>query len=152
MSRVEMRLRALEYVFVTWYVVQAVLGTWIAFRVLEGLQRTHLSVVLPGPTMGVVVASSVVAEAALLALGIVLFQFVLRLDCVARVVLLVLAWISAASAMIGLVAAPVVPSAARALSGVSVLSNLLSLAFWVWTIKVLQFDEQVRRAFAGGAR
>jgi hypothetical protein len=151
MSRVERRLRALEYVFVAWFVAQGVLGTWVAYRVLKDMQDTLLVVALQGPTLGIAMTSAVLAEAALLALGIVLFQSLLRFRRCARLVLLVLAWISAASALIGLAGEPVLPHGMQALSGASLLANGLSLAFWAWTIHVLQFDAQVREAFTAAA-
>jgi hypothetical protein len=74
---------------------------------------------------------------------------VLRLSRTARLVLPALAWISAGSGIVGLLAAPAVPRQMAAWPAVGAISNLLSPAFCAWTTQAPQFEPQVRRAFAG---
>jgi hypothetical protein len=147
MGHVESRLRRLTHVFIAWFVVQSILGTWVALRVLEDLRETSLADALESASPDLVVGSAVLAAIALLALGIWLFHCVTRLRPTARIVLLALAWISAVSALVGLLIAPARAPGSAVPSVVGILANVLSLAFWAWTIRVLQFDAQVRNAF-----
>ena len=164
MDKVNTRLRRLRVWFVAWYAAQAVVGTWVAAWVIEGMRDTRafrdaLRVADPG----MVTASSLVATLAILAALLGVFHALLRLRPWARLVLLVLGWLSVLGSLSSLVSAGSLPELARwapgllrgldlgGLAPVSVLTNLLTLVLWGYVIAVLQFDRDVRDAFPEGA-
>ena len=163
MEAVVRRLRLLRGWFLALYVVQSFLAIVISIEVIGSLRRAggvagaELARVSDADVLGWTLCALV----GLLALVLWLFREVLRLRPWARLVLLVVAWVSAVSAAISVVAAPsagtVAPWVARyadgldvaSLAPLSVLANALSLVLWGYVIWTLQFREDVRAAFCG---
>ncbi len=167
MEKVIARLRRLRGWFVAGYVMQAAVGTWVAIRVLEDMRCTlAFREALRAADAGLVAASGLAGTLGILALLLWVFRALLRLREWARLVLLVLGWLSVAGAASSLVGTSSLSGLAhwapdlacgldlRGLASVSVVTNLLSLVLWGYVIGVLQFDHDVRDAFpaaAGGA-
>ena len=163
MEAVVRRLRLLRGWFLALYVVQSVLAIGITIDVIGSLRRAGgvAGAELARVSDGHVLGWTLCALVGLLALVLWLFREVLRLRPWARLVLLVVAWVSAVSAAISVVAAPsagtVAPWVARyadgldvaSLAPLSVLANALSLVLWGYVIWTLQFREDVRAAFCG---
>lgn len=154
------RLRLLRGWFVVGFVVQSLVGTWAALRVIGWMQDAPFyGPALRAATPGLVTSSSLLATAGLLVLALWLFHELLRLRNWARLVLLVLGWLSVLGALSSLLSASSLPDLARWLPGpssgadlaglarVSVATNGLSLLLWGFVIAVLQFDRGVRDAF-----
>ena len=142
------------------FVVQSVIGTAIAFEVIDIMRRT--------PAFGGALGSheaagtlmwTVAALLGVLVLLLWLFDRLINRQAWARLVLLVVGWISAVSAAISVVSAPMsgvvverfLPAAVRgdvaSLAGVSLLTNLVALVSWGYLIWTLQFRDDVRAAF-----
>jgi hypothetical protein len=160
MSAADARLRGLRTWFVVGLVVQLVVGTVVAVQVTEMLGRSAYGGyrIDAGPRE-LVVVSSLLAGIGLLALALLVFHGLLQHRNWARLVMLVLAWLSVAGAVTSFLSAPLLGVTggwiARALPGVdlgwlagaSLLSNALKLVVWGYVIAVLQFDHEVRAAF-----
>lgn len=162
MDAVQVALRRLRGWFVVWFAVQAVAGTVIAAYVLEGLRRdAFLRDTLSGASGEVTVSAGILVSMLLLALALIVFASLLELRTWARVVLLVVGWVTIASAVLNLVAlpgagsfvAPVVEAAGgdwQTLAAASVLTKVVDLVFWSWAIYTLRFNRAVREAFVRG--
>lgn len=142
------------------FVVQSVVGTAIAIDVIEVMKRTGTyGHALASHDPAVTIAWTVAALLAVLLLLLWLFDQLRRRQAWARTVLLVLGWISAVSAAVGVASSPLsgvvierfVPHAARgalaSVAVVSLLTNAIALASWGYLIWTLQFREDVRAAF-----
>ena len=106
MDCVRATLRRLGNIFISWFIMQCAAGTWMAWQVIQRLRETGSVDALAEGTGALAVTTTLLVEVALLALGIWLFRSLARLGRGARTVLLALAWISTASAVAGLLAAP----------------------------------------------
>jgi hypothetical protein len=152
------RLRHLRGWFLAWFVVQSVIGTLTAVRVLDTLRASAgLGPLMGASPPGLDLASSVVVEAVLLGLGLWACHGLLQHRPWARLVLLVVAWIGLAGAVSSLLSMPGL-GAARAwlpgvdfggLAAIGLVTNALNLVFWGYTIRVLQSPD-VRAAFIEG--
>lgn len=161
MESVLARLRRLRTWFVVGFVVQAILGTAVAIRVTEGLREAHLYGSRPHGPGGSVVISSALVASGLLLLALWLFHEVIRLKNWARLVLLVLGWLSvlsAAGSLMSLITLPAVAVMLRqwvpgldlmGLAPWSAVTNGLALGLWGYVLRVLQFERPVREAFQG---
>jgi hypothetical protein len=159
MDAVRATLRQLRSWFLVWFIVEAVAGTAAAAYVLDGMGRHSFM----RHAMGGVSAASTILAGAVVSLFLLLIAWAL-LDALldfrpwARLVMLVIGWITAVSAAIDLAALPV-SSALLApfveltgdswavLAAVSAVTKLADLAFWSWVIYTLQMNPAVRGAF-----
>ena len=160
MRTVEDKLRVLRAWFVGCYCVEWIVGMVVSTQVIDRLrQSVYLGRALNASSPGLVLWSSLVFGAVLLALALLVFQGLLRLNPWARFLLLIAAWITAGGAVLSLLGTPfvgairehftsLVPEAAwGGLAGINLFSNLLKLAICGYIITVLQVDHQVRSAF-----
>jgi hypothetical protein len=154
------QLGQLRGVFLVWFVAQCVLGNWSAVRAIQQLRGSarfagELESVTPAYILGV----SLVSEALVLALALLVFWRLLRLADWARILLLVFGWLGALGAAISLLTSPspalleswldgFLPGVDwRGLGRLGLLSDALSLAFWSYLVFTLQFQPAVRAAF-----
>lgn len=154
------QLGRLRGVFLVWFLAQCVLGNWTAVRAIQQLRGSarfagELESVTPAYVLGV----SLVSEALVLALALLVFWRLLCLDDWARILLLVFGWLGALSAALSLLSAAgpellepwleaVLPGLDwRELSRLGLLSNGLALGFWSYLVLTLQFQPAVRAAF-----
>jgi len=159
MDAVHAILRRLRNWFLVWFVAEALVGTAAAAYVLDGMSRDGLLGRVTGRVSaeGTVLASLVVSLMLLLLAWIVLTAL-LDLKPWARIVMLVVGWITVASAALTLLTLPatwahVEPMGVltgadwSALEAVNVPAKVADLAFWLWAIYVLQVNAVVREAF-----
>ena len=142
------------------FVLQSVVGTVIAFDVIEVMKRSGAyGDALASHDTTVTMAWTIAVLLGVLLLLLWLFQQLRRRQAWARAVLLVVGWISAASAAVNVLSAPLsgvvierfVPAAVRGAlatgSVLSLLANVVALAAWAYLIWTLQFRDDVRAAF-----
>ena len=159
MDAVHARLRRLRNWFVAWFVLEAAAGTAIAAGVLDGLRY------LPWPQFAgagtsaeVAVVAGIIVSVLLLFLALLVFDALLDLCGWARIVLLVVGWLTLGSALVNLLLLPgsstllgsmtgISGLFGSALVGVSLVTRAGDLVFWAWVIHTLQFDRAVRDAF-----
>ena len=161
MDTVHALLRRLRNWFLVWFVAEAVIGMAVAAYVLDGMSRRHS--LLRYVTGGVGAAGTMLAGVAvsliLLLLALALLKALLDLRPWARMVMLVVGWITVVSAALNLLTLPGTSALLDqvimlrggdwlALVTVSVLAKAADLAFWSWAIYVLQMNAAVREAFA----
>jgi hypothetical protein len=159
MDAVHALLRRLRDWFLIWFVVEAAVGTAAAAYVLDGMGRHS---VLRYATGGVgapgTVLAGIVASLILLLLAWAVLEALLDLQPWARMVMLVIGWITVASAALNLLTLPgsmaliepiveVTGGDWTVLVAASALTKLADLAFWSWVICVLQLSPGVREAF-----
>ncbi len=161
MDSVLARLRVLRAWFVVGFVVEAILGTVVAFRVTESLGEAGFYGSASHGMGGSVVASSALMTLVLLLLALWIFHEVIRLKNWARLVLIVVAWLGVLSAAISLLNLITLPTAAamlrqwvpgldlEGLAPLSAVTNGLGLALWGYVLWILQFEQSVRGAFRG---
>ena len=159
MDAVHALLRRLRDWFLVWFVVEAAVGTAAAAYVLDGMGRHSLlryatgGVGAPGTVLAGIVASLI-----LLLLAWAVLEALLDLQPWARMVMLVIGWITVASAALNLLTLPgsmaliepiveVTGGDWTVLVASSALTKLADLAFWSWVIYVLQLNPGVREAF-----
>jgi hypothetical protein len=160
MDAVHALLRRLRDWFLVWFIAEAAMGTAAAAYVLDGMSHHSLlryatgGVGAPGTIMAGIVVSFV-----LLLLAWAVLEALLDIQPWARMVMLVIGWITVASAAINLVT---LPASAELLESVveftggdwtvlvaaGALTKLADLVFWSWVIYVLQMTPAVREAFA----
>jgi hypothetical protein len=143
-----------------WFVAQSILGIALAVVVIEGLrQYPFLRDALGGVSPDLTVASGVLGTGIVLLLALLVFASLLELRPWARLVLLIVGWLTVVSAAFGLLTTPAAlawfaPDAARTgldatlLGAVNVLTKAMDVAYWGWVIAVLQFNRAVCAAFA----
>jgi hypothetical protein len=159
MDAVHAVLRRLRGWFLVWFTVEAVAGTAAAAYVLDGMSRHS---VLRYATGGVGAAGTILAglavSFALLLLAWAVLDALLDLRPWARMVILVIGWITVISATINLSTLPVSSAWLKslvslmngdwaALAAVSVLTRTADLVFWSWVLYTLQANPAVRHAF-----
>ena len=160
MNAIDEKLRLMRVWFFVWFVVESAAGLAIAVQVVEGLRRqTIMGVSMAGATTEVTLVSGIAVLAVLLGLAGLVFQGLLRLQPWARIVMLVVAWFTAADAALSLLTMP----GSAALPGLgfdmaadewsliqaaTMVTRSVDLLFWSWVIYTLQFTPVVRAAFA----
>jgi hypothetical protein len=160
MNVVQTALRRIRNWFVIWFIAEAVAGTAAAAYVLEGMGRQpFLRQALGGVgAVGTVLAGFGVSLVLLL-LAMAVLDALQRLQPWARMVMLVIGWITVVSAALDLLVLPggvaLLESVAilgggdwETLVAVSVLTKAGDLVFWAWVIYLLQLKPGVREAFA----
>jgi hypothetical protein len=148
MDAVHMLLRRLRGWFIVWFVTQAVIGTAAAAYVLDSMGRHSLLCYVTGSfTAAGTILAGVVLSLILLLLAFAVLDALLNLRPWARIVMLVVGWITVASAALDLLTLPLTPVLLKsmamlrgkdwpALVTVRVLTKLADLAFWSGTIYV----------------
>ena len=161
MDAVHAVLRRLRDWFLVWFVAEAAVGTVAAAYVLDGMGRHPLlRYATGGAGAAGTVLAGIIVSLALLLLAWVVLEALLDVQPWARMVMLVIGWITAVSAAINLVALPgsavllewVVELTGgdwAALAAISMLTKTADLAFWGWVIYTLQVNPAVRHAFIG---
>jgi hypothetical protein len=164
MDAVHALLRRIRDWFLVWFVAEAAVGTAAAAYVLDGMGRHSL---LRYATGGIgapaTILAGIVVSFVLLLLAWAVLEALLDLQPWARMVMLVIGWITVASAAINLLTLPgsmalvepVVEIAGgdwTALVAASVLTKALDLAFWSWVIYTLQANSAVKNAFQHACR
>jgi hypothetical protein len=159
MDAVHACLRRLRDWFLVWFVAEAAAGSAIAAYVLDGMGRHAL---LRYATGGVSAAQTILAAAVvsliLLLLAWAVLEALLDLRPWARMVMLVIGWITVVSAALNLLTLPasvaLLESVVQIMGGdwsvlvvASAITKLADLAFWSWAIYVLQMKPAVRSAF-----
>ncbi len=159
MDAIQVTLRRIRGWFIVWFVVESAAGLAIAVYVVEGLR--HHSMIgwsMAGATPEVTLISGIAVLAVLLGLAWTAFQALLRFRPWARIVILVVAWLTTADAALSLLTMP----ASAALLGLglgiaaeqwsliqtaTILTKSVDLLFCSWVIYTLQFTPAVRGAF-----
>lgn len=160
MDAVHALLRRLRNWFLIWFVAEAIVGTAVAAYVLDGMGRHSLLRYLSGGinAAGTILAGAVVSLILLL-LALAVLKALLDLRPWARMVMLVVGWITVISAALDLLTLPgtralldpvvmLTGGEWLALVTASVLTKAADLAFWSWAIYVLQMNAAVREALA----
>ena len=160
MDTVHALLRRLRNWFLVWFVAEAVIGTAAAAYVFDDMGRhSLLRYVTGGVNAAGTILAGVVVSLILLLLALAMLEALLDLRPWARMVMLVVGWITVASAALNLLtltgtSALLEPLVILTGDGwltlvtVSVLTKAADLAFWSWAICVLQMNAAVREAFA----
>ena len=159
MAAVHAILRRLRNWFLVWFVAEALVGTAAAAYVLDGMSRDGLlGHVTGGVSAAGTVLASLVVSLLLLLLACVVLHALLDLKPWARIVMLVVGWITVVSAALTLLTLPATWAQLEpmgvlagadwsALEAVNVPAKVADLAFWSWAIYVLQVNAVVREAF-----
>lgn len=159
MDAIDVALRRIRGWFIVWFVIQSVAGLAIAVSVIGWLRhqpviRHSLAVATPEVTL----MSGVAVVALLLALALLLLEALLQRRPWARILMLVIAWITAVGAGIDLLT---IPGAAALLGSrldlaagqwsilqaATMVTKSVDLLFWSWVVYTLQFTPAVRDAF-----
>ena len=159
MDAVHALLRRIRNWFLVWFVAEAVMGTAAAAYVLDGMGRhSLLRYATGGVSAAGTILAGIVASLILLLLAWAVLDALLDLRPWARMVMLVIAWITVASAALNLLTLPgsmalvepvveITGGDWAALVAASAVTKLGDLAFWSWAIYVLQVNPAVRKAF-----
>jgi len=159
MDTVHVILRRLRNWFLVWFVAEAIMGTAAAAYVLDGMSRhALLRYVTGGVGAAGTALAGLVVSLMLLLLAWALLEALLDLKPWARIVMLVIGWITVVSAALNLLTLPatwVHLESVEVLTGadwpalvaVNVPTKIADLAFWSWAIYVLQMNAGVREAF-----
>jgi hypothetical protein len=160
MDAVQSILRRLRIWFVVWFVFQSIAGIAVAAYVLERLQHHGpLRYALSGGSVEITVSAGILVSMLLLLLGLLVMASLLELRPWARIVMLIVAWITAGGAVVNLLTlsgpgawlGPAVDALGgdwQALAASSAITKAVDLAFWSWVIYTLQINPAVRGAFA----
>lgn len=159
MDTVHTTLRRIRFWFLIWFIAESAAGTAAAAYVLEGMGNHSLfRYGLHGlGAAGTALAGIGVSVVLLLPAWLVL-NALLELRPWARLVMLVIGWITVVSAAINLVTLPassvLLAAVVRPRGGhwetlmaLSALTKVADLAFWSWVVYVLQVNPAVREAF-----
>jgi len=145
--------------FLVWFIAEAVVGTAVAASVLDSMGRQPF---LRDALGGVGAAGSVLAgfgvSLVLLLLAMAVLDALQRLQPWARMVMLVIGWITVASAALSLLLLPASAELLESvveltggdwpvLMAVDLLTKLADLAYWGWVVYVLQTNAAIREAF-----
>jgi hypothetical protein len=157
MPSVDAKLGRLRNWFVAYFVVASALANVVTVRVLDAMRGGFASGYGTCPASLGGMAPAVLVELGVLALFLWVFHALMRLRGWARVVLLVFAWLGVAGAAMSILSAGCLGAARHwlpdiDLDGLQVLglvSNLLNAFLWGYVVRVLQFDAEVKAAFAG---
>ena len=161
MDAVHALLRRIRDWFLVWFVAEAAVGTVAAAYVLDGMGRHPLlRYATGGAGAAGTVLAGIIVSLALLLLAWVVLEALLDFQPWARMVMLVIGWITVLSAAFNLLTLPASAALLGSLVGlmdgdwswlfaVSAIARLADLAFWSWVIYVLQVNPAVRHAFIG---
>ncbi len=157
MPSVDAKLGRLRNWFVAYFVLASALANVVTVRVLDAMRGGLASGYGACPASLGGMAPAVLVELGVLALFLWFFHALLRLRGWARVVLLVFAWLGVAGALSSFLSLGSLGTVQRWVPGcdlaglvpVSIVSNLLNLLLWGYVVRVLQFDAEVKAAFAG---
>lgn len=159
MSRFPDKLSRLRVAYVVYFAVLVLVDVVAAWRMAGG-GGFGGGVGRPGLTYGAFLAIYLPVSAVLFALGLWLIGTAARRKNWARVVLLVVGWLTVIDALFSLLFTAGTPQFARWLGGlvpgvdwarailVDRIKDLLSLAYWAYLVYVLQFDPDVKGEFA----
>ena len=159
MDAVHALLRRIRDWFLVWFVAEAAVGTVAAAYVLDGMGRHPLlRYATGGAGAAGTVLAGIIVSLALLLLAWVVLEALLDVQPWARMVMLVIGWITALSAAFNLLTLPVsaalLESVVELMGGEwsvlmagSTLAKLADFAFWSWVIYTLQFNPAVRGSF-----
>ena len=161
MDAVQALLRRLRNWFLVWFVAEAVMGTAVAAYVLDGMgHHSLLRYATGGVGAAGTILAAIVVSLILLLLAWAVLESLLDLRPWARIVMLVIGWITVASAALNLLTLPGTSALLEAiveftggdwtaLAAVSMVTKTADLAFWGWVIYTLQANPAVRHAFIG---
>jgi len=164
MDAVHALLRRVRDWFLVWFVAEAVLGTAAAAYVLDGMgHHSLLRYATGGVGAATTILAGIVVSLVLLLLVWVVLEALLNLQPWARTFMLVIGWITVASAALNLLTLPgsmalIEPVVAitggdwTALMAAGVLTKALDLAFWSWVIYTLQANAAIKNAFQRACR
>ena len=159
MDAVHARLRRLRTWFLVWFVLEAAAGTAVAAYVLDGMgHHSLLRYATGGVSAAGTIVSGIVVSLVLYLFAAIVLQALEARQPWARMVMLVVGWLTIGSAVLGLL---MLPGAAEvfgpviALSGAdwpalmaaNLLTKLGDLAYWGWVVYVLQTNAAIREAF-----
>jgi len=159
MDAVHATLRQLRDWFMVWFIAEAVAGTAAAAYVLDGLGRQPLlRHALGGVGAAGTVFAGIIVSLVLLLLALAVLDALQRLQPWARMVMLVVGWVTVVSAALNLL---MLPASAELLESVveitgggwpvlmpvNLLTKLADLAYWGWVVYVLQTNTAIREAF-----
>ena len=159
MDAAKTALRRIRTWFLVWFIAEAVVGTAVAASVLDSMGRQPF---LRDALGGVGAAGSVLAgfgvSLVLLLLAMAVLDALQRLQPWARMVMLVIGWITVASAALSLLLLPASAELLESvveltggdwpvLMAVDLLTKLADLAYWGWVVYVLQTNAAIREAF-----
>jgi hypothetical protein len=143
-----------------WFSIEAVAGTAAAAYVLDSMSHHSFGryATVSGSLSGTILAG-IVVSLFLLLLAWVVLEALLNLRPWARVVMLVIGWVTVVSAVINLLTLPaslaLLKSVAAlssgdwaALAAVGTFTKIADLVFWWWVLHTLQANPAVRDAFA----
>jgi hypothetical protein len=159
MDAVHATLRHIRNWFMVWFVAEAAVGTAAAAYVLDGLGRQPLlRHALGGVGAAGTVFAGIIVSLVLLLLAIAVLDALQRLQPWARMVMLVVGWITVVSAALNLLMLPASAELLEsvveftggdwpALMAVNLLTKLADLAYWGWVVYVLQTNTAIREAF-----
>jgi hypothetical protein len=155
------RLQSLRRWFVIYYAFNLFVGTWASVVVVDAIRMSSLPYArsLERIPAGLVIAFSLLVGGAVFGVALVLFQQLLLRKNWARVVMLIIAWLSAVSSGINVFTScalfspsgwllQILPEANWGIIGLTnVTTNVASLVFSIYMIRTIQFDQQVRAEF-----
>lgn len=159
MDAIESALRRIRGWFIAWFVLQSVAGLAIAVYVVEMLRHQPvLGHALAGATPEVTLVWGIVVASLLLGLALLVLEALVQRRPWARIVMLVIAWVTVVGAGIDLLT---VPGAAAlvgqrlgigegdwdAIQAATVVTKTVDVLFWSWVIYTLQFTPAVRGVF-----
>lgn len=157
MSKPSIKLYRLRGWFVIYYLLKSVVGAVVVFSILRPLAIGHYG--LRGWSPGSLAAFSLLVAAVILAVAMLIFgQLLLRKNW-ARVLLLVIAWLTVVSAVFGLLASTQISTMGswiaqwlpnmdwEKLMQYDRVQKVFELLFWGYLISVLQFDAEVKKEF-----
>jgi hypothetical protein len=155
------RLQRLRRWFVIYYAFNLFVGTWASVVVVDAIRMSSLphALSLERIPAGLVIAFSLLVGGVVFGVALVLFQQLLLRKNWARVVMLIIAWLTAVSSGISVFSScglfspsgwllQMLPEANWAIIGLTnVTTNVASLAFSMYMIRTIQFDQEVRAEF-----
>lgn len=155
------QLQRLRGWFTAYYMINLIGGTWASVVVVDAFRFSPLPNVhaLEHVSGGLVIAFSLLVGLVIFGVALALFHQLLQRKDWARVIMLVIAWLTALSAGMSLLSSfalfnpsgwlmRMLPEANWGIIGLtSLITNLASLVFAVYMIRTLQFDQQVRGEF-----
>jgi len=163
MNSTSIALSRLRVLFVAYFLLRTIAGIALTWPLFGGIvsvndvgRGRHLDVPL-----GPYVAFGFLVEIALFALGLWVFTELLHRKCWARLLLLVVGWLSALGALFGLLTSPSIGSLSGWLTDflpgiewnrvmeVGVIQNILGLLFWGYLVYVLM-QQPVKSEFLPG--
>jgi len=161
MATTTARLQRLRGWFVAYFAFSLTGGIWASVEVIYALRFSsfHHLRGLEHVSGGLVIALSLLGGVVIFGVALALFHQLLRRKNWARVIMLLIAWLTALSAGMSLLSSCALLSPSGWLAkmmpeanwGViiltSVIANVASLAYAVFTIRTLQFDQQILDEF-----